>query len=582
MSTVQPMLRIQLIGRPRLELDGVEIEGPRGKKTWALLGRLVRTPEPVSRRRLTDELFGEADDPMGALRWALAELRRRTGAGDAFRGNPVVAGLGASAEIDAEIDVVLAADGEFGAEIPQGEFLEGIDLKGAPQFDAWLLIERQKVSGELLAGLRQAALRSLAAHDYRRAIDLAGAMVARSPYEEGPHILLVKALAASGDSASAAQQVEAAERLFVDELGVSPSAAVRDAARPTVAAPVPGVSSRASAASLLEAGLAAVSAGAVDAGIECLRRASSDAESSGDRQLTGSCLLELGTALVHSIRGFDDEGSVVLSAAAEAAEAAGDQLSAAKAKSELGYVDVLAGRRRSAERYLDEARALAGDDIGLAAAVVGFQGMNQNDLGQIDRAMETFHEGLELSRRSGVRRREIWTLGIGSRTLFAEGKLVEAEDWARRACELAKADKWTAFRPWPESWLAHARLAQGVEPAQVRADAEASFAMACQLGDPCWEGITAKVIGLSFAADGDFATGLQWIGNASGRCGRETDPYTWLEAEILLAEARMARESGDVERAEAAARRAVAAAAGGMMDGLLSDAMSELSQLQAG
>ena len=49
---------------------------PRGRKAWALLGYLLLAERPPSRRHLAELLFADADDPLGALRWTLAELRR--------------------------------------------------------------------------------------------------------------------------------------------------------------------------------------------------------------------------------------------------------------------------------------------------------------------------------------------------------------------------------------------------------------------------------------------------------------------------------------------------------------------------
>jgi DNA-binding SARP family transcriptional activator len=48
---------------------------------------------PVIRERLASLLFADAADPLGALRWTLAELRRAPGAPDALRGDPVRLGL---------------------------------------------------------------------------------------------------------------------------------------------------------------------------------------------------------------------------------------------------------------------------------------------------------------------------------------------------------------------------------------------------------------------------------------------------------------------------------------------------------
>lgn len=456
--------------------------------------------------------------------------------------------------------------------IPEGRFLEGIDVKGSPGFESWLLVERQRVDGEVLSALRQATLRALSGR-LDRAVALAGAMLRQAPFEEGSHVLLVKALAASGDADAAVRQADASEAMFAAELGVTASAAIRAAARPAIAAPIPGVSQRASAVSLCDAGLAALSAGAADAGIECLRGASAAAEASGDKELLGRCLTELGTALVHSIRGYDDEGAVILATAVDLATAAGAEQIAAKALSELAYVDVLAGRRASAAEYLQAAGELTSDDPALAAALAGFDAMNLSDWGKLEASSEQFGTAVELSRSAGAVRRETWNLGLGARTLFLLGRLDEAVDWTDLSCELAGRERWTAFRPWPEAWLAHIRLARGDDPSLVREAAEGTFALARQLQDPCWEGLAAKTIGLTHLAEGEHETALEWIKNAGTLCRRVTDSYIWIEVDAFLAEAQAALDFGDTDRAEAVARRAVEVAAKGSMDDLMARAL---------
>jgi DNA-binding SARP family transcriptional activator len=567
------VLFIRLIGKPRLERDGQPVPGPRGHKTWALLGRLVRSSEAVSRQVLVDELFSDADDPLGALRWSLAELRRRTGLADAFGGNPISIALGTGVAVDVQ-DIVA---GGVMNDIPEGRFLEGIVVKGSPGFDSWLLVERHRVQGEVISALRQATLRALSGRQFERAVALAASMIRQAPFEEGPHVLLVKALASSGDVDAALRQAEASERMFSGELGVVASQAIRAAARPTTSAPVPRVSARISAQSLCEAGLAALSAGAADAGIGCLRGAAEAAEASGDEGLLCRCLAELGTALVHSIRGYDDEGAVILALAVDMARRAGAELTAAKALSELAFVDVQAGRRESAAAYLRSAGELATKDPSLVAAIAGFEAMNLSDWGRLEASADRFAVAVDLSRTAGAVRRESWNLGVGARTLFILGRLDETVEWATRARDLAVRERWTAFRPWPEAWLAHARLSLGEDPREVRESVEATFALAQHLQDPCWEGIAAKTIGLTHGAEGNHGIALEWMTNAGSLCRRVTDSYTWIEVEILLAEAQAAADFGDVERAGAVARRAVASAARWSMDDLLEKSLHLLS-----
>jgi len=80
-------------------------------------------------------LFGDADDPLRALRWTLAELRRCLGAAITFEGDPLICTIG----VDVAVDVhTLVADQADPAELLglEGELLEGLDLSSSPALDS--------------------------------------------------------------------------------------------------------------------------------------------------------------------------------------------------------------------------------------------------------------------------------------------------------------------------------------------------------------------------------------------------------------------------------------------------------------
>lgn len=72
-------LHIRLLGRPALVRDGEPAYRFRSQKSWALLAYLLLAERPPSRSRLAELLFDETEDPLGALRWNLAEVRRGLG-----------------------------------------------------------------------------------------------------------------------------------------------------------------------------------------------------------------------------------------------------------------------------------------------------------------------------------------------------------------------------------------------------------------------------------------------------------------------------------------------------------------------
>lgn len=195
-------------------------------------------------------------------------------------------------------------------------------------------------------------MRALSAGDHDRARTLAERAVACRPLDESGHIILVRCLVASGDLSSAAAHVDATEARFLRETGEKTTAALRAAARKSIADAPQGVSKNAMIDTLIKSGKAAVSAGAVDAGLDCFRRAAADAEKIKDDRLLAQALLELGTSLIHAVRGFDDEGVLALQSAAEVASRTGSSDLTAHALCELGYSEALAGRRPSARGLL--------------------------------------------------------------------------------------------------------------------------------------------------------------------------------------------------------------------------------------
>jgi DNA-binding SARP family transcriptional activator len=210
-------VEIRLLGRPAILDDAGASQPVRGHQTWALLARIVLTERPVSRRTLAAELFASAVDPLGALRWCLAGLRRAIGKRDEFCGDPVEPRLPAGTRID----VHELQAGRFDVAWV-GELLEGIEPRCGPELDTWLLVQRQRVAGVLDGELRAAVLRELSAGDPARAVELATLGVQRAAFDERTHVLLVKSLVAAGAHAAAVAHVEETEELFRRELASSP------------------------------------------------------------------------------------------------------------------------------------------------------------------------------------------------------------------------------------------------------------------------------------------------------------------------------------------------------------------------
>ncbi|WP_283137506.1 BTAD domain-containing putative transcriptional regulator [Rhizohabitans arisaemae] len=541
------MLKVRLLGPPSVERDGQAVRPPRGRKAWALLTYVLLTERPPGRRRLAELFFGDADDPLGALRWTLAELRRALGLPGVLTGDPVVTALGDDVVVD-----VLLLNREHADPTPlldlDGELLEGMDLASSPEFESWLVVERQRISGAVEARLRQAAVALLASGHAGDAIAYAARAVARNPLEEGNHELLVRSLAVNGDRVGAMRQVAVCEDVLRRELGVEASAALREAA--TVGAGsliVLPLSGRAAATSQLEAGRAAIAAGAADAGIQCLRRAVLEATRCRDVALQARALCALGSALVHAVRGRDEEGAAVLHEAILLADRSGDRATTVTAHRVLGFVEVQAGRRTTADAFLVKALALAETDEEIAG-ILGVRGMNASDRGDYPAAFRYLDESIERANLRDDQRQEAWSLSIAARAHLLRGERSQASAALTRSLRLAHRQRWMAFLPWPQALRAELDLHAG--HLELAADRfEKAWALSCQVEDPCWQGMAARGLGLLNASRGDHVAARDWLGEAAFRSNRVPDRYQWVHGYVLDATITNDLARGDHNRA---------------------------------
>src|SRR5881628_359963 len=158
-------LRVRLLGRPGLEHDGAS-RRLEGHKPWALLTYLLLEPRAPTRRELADLLWAEADDPLGAVRWSLSQVRK------ALNPPAEIGERDGRIKIDAEVLVVDAGEllrGEWDEvsidDLVRGELLEGMSFGEAPSFDTWLQVQRARVAAAAADALRWAS--TLLAHRER-------------------------------------------------------------------------------------------------------------------------------------------------------------------------------------------------------------------------------------------------------------------------------------------------------------------------------------------------------------------------------------------------------------------------------
>lgn len=524
-------LAIHLLGTPRVLRDGLPMPAPRGHKVWGLLVYLLRCSVPASRTQVAELLFDDAEDPLATLRWNLSELRRLLDGAGPSRGELLSMELPPATYVD--INVVLRGTWSQAVQVPglDRELLEGMRFAGSPSFDIWLATERRLMRATGEAVLHEAALARLATGAEREAAELAARLVRSNPLDENFQALLVRSLAASGDGVAAARQAAACAELFQRELGVQPGPTLAAAMQTVTAAPVTRpATGRAAAKAQLEAGEAAINAGALEAGLQCLRRAIVEADSAGDPVLRARARVALGAALVHAVRGRDEEGVTALHEALAVGQAAAPS-EAAAAYRELGYVEFLRGRYERALVWLDQAAPLASADRAEQARIATVRGSALSDTGHYGAALTTLRDANAIAESVGDMKQSAYALSMLGRAHLFLGELESADHALARSFALARQG-WTAFLPWPQSLWAEVQLLRGNLDVAAENFNEA-FALGCQLGDPCWEGIAGRGLGHVAMARGQPDHAIEILARTVSRCSRLPDAYVWAKVYAL-------------------------------------------------
>ena len=107
-------------------------------------------------------------------------------------------------------------------ELYRGRLLEGFSLRGCPEFEDWILFQRERYREKLIFALRRMA--SLYSHlnDIQQAQVCLKKLLEEEPWDEVAHRRLMHLLALSGQRGAALSQYEACRRILADDLGVKP------------------------------------------------------------------------------------------------------------------------------------------------------------------------------------------------------------------------------------------------------------------------------------------------------------------------------------------------------------------------
>ncbi len=227
------MLTIQLFGMPVVERDGQPLNITR-RKSRALVYYLAASPRPAQREQLL-ALFWPDTERVSAqqvLRTTLHGLRKQLG--DGLEVERDALGLAPGARVDARMfernlssptNDVLKLETILG--LYTGPFLEGFTLEDSPEYEQWLLAERERYQRMAVRALVSLSHAHAATGSFQPALEALERGLALDPLQEDLQRETIRLAYLSGDRAGAIRRYDQLRQLLDEELGVPPMAETR-------------------------------------------------------------------------------------------------------------------------------------------------------------------------------------------------------------------------------------------------------------------------------------------------------------------------------------------------------------------
>ncbi|MCB9442592.1 MAG: AAA family ATPase [Ardenticatenaceae bacterium] len=230
--TAVPHFKLRLLGPFQLN-RAADAPIPLRRKTRALLSYLAVTDRAHSRRALMDLFCQEAQAPARALSLLLTRIRQHLGTAvltthdDTIQLNMPAAGIDFvdfSQQLSGDLRQKSAAELETAVALYHGEFLEGLTLPDAPEFELWLLGQRAQARQLLERGLLALVQQLSESGEFDTAVSYAQQLLLHNPLLEKGHAQLIQLYARTGQREVALAQYERCRTLLQTELGVEPAA----------------------------------------------------------------------------------------------------------------------------------------------------------------------------------------------------------------------------------------------------------------------------------------------------------------------------------------------------------------------
>lgn len=232
---MNPPLEIVVLGKPQIKWQGEPLAADLiSAKGQALLVYLAVTGQTCSRQAISGLLWGDLSEERarGNLRLTLSKLRSVVGDYLIPTRQSLAFDFALPHSLDAsEFTRHCAAPEratpshlESAVELYRGNFLDDFHLHDAPDFETWVVVEREHFQQMALASLSHLATLAQAQSEFDKAIAFTRRILALEPWREEAHRQLMTVLAQSGQRTAALSQFEICRKHLDEELGVEPSA----------------------------------------------------------------------------------------------------------------------------------------------------------------------------------------------------------------------------------------------------------------------------------------------------------------------------------------------------------------------
>ncbi|MEV6817085.1 hypothetical protein, partial [Micromonospora sp. NPDC051296] len=161
-----------------------------------------------------------------------------------------------------------------------------------------------------------------------------------------------------------------------------------------------------------------------------------------------------------------------------------------------------------------------------AARILGVRGMSLSDAGDYETALGVLDTSIETARSCGQRRQVSWSQSMVGRIHLLRDENAQAAHVLDESLKIIRAERWTAFAPFPQSLRAEAAVALG-DPSTARELLDYAWVQAIESGDQCW--IAAVTHGQAVLALYEGRDALPPC-----RTGLAAEPwYVWIRARLI-------------------------------------------------